>query len=69
MLMAILLGAIFGVIGGVMAYLIVYNEYRKHFTTPGRAVKEGLRACVIAFVVLVIGALITGGAVSFFAQK
>lgn len=65
MLMAILLGTIFGILGGIMAYLIIYTEYRKHFTASGPAVKEGLRAGMITFIILVISALIVGWVVNF----
>lgn len=64
--MAILLGTIFGIIGGIMAYLIIYTEYRKHFTETRLAVKEGLRAGIITFIILAVSALIVGIAVNFF---
>ena len=69
MLVALLLGVIFGLIGGVMAYIIVYTEYKKHLLSSRRVIQEGLRAGFIAFIALLIGALITGFAVCLFARK
>jgi H+/Cl- antiporter ClcA len=68
-LLAAVLGIIFGLIGGVMAYIIVYTEYRKHLISTRRVIQEGLRAGVTAFIVLLVGALVTGLAVSLFARR
>ncbi len=41
-------------IAGVMAYLITFEEYRRHFTDRRRARVEALRSAAFAFAVFAI---------------
>jgi hypothetical protein len=43
------IGAIFAFLAAIMAFLITYNEYSRHFKEKGRAVRAALQAGVSAF--------------------
>lgn len=68
-ILALVLGAFFGIIGGAMAYLIIYREYKKHFTELQMVIKESFRAAVITFLVLLGGSLLAGLVVYFIILK
>jgi purine-cytosine permease-like protein len=44
--------AIFSVLGSVMASLITYNEYCRHFKEKRKAVRAALRAGIVTFLFL-----------------
>ena len=51
---------IFSPIAGFMAYLITYEEYRRHFPERGRAIRESLRTAVATLLIfLVLGLIVT----------
>lgn len=56
----VLIGAVFGLVGAAMAFLIVADEYRKHRFKGWRLWKEGLLAGALAFAVLLLLSLAAG---------
>ena len=55
-----LLWLMFSPIAGFMAYLITYEEYRRHFPDRGRAVRESLRTGIATFLIFVaLGLIVT----------
>lgn len=42
----------FGFVGGLMAFLITYGEYSRHFMTKKRVVKISLETASVIFAVL-----------------
>ena len=58
--MSLWLGLTAGAVAGLMAFLIVYNEMRKHRMANGRAWKEALRMAVVAFALFLGLALVSG---------
>jgi Na+/H+ antiporter NhaA len=53
-------GALFGVLGGAMAFVIVYTEYQRHGFNGPRLVDEALRVGIIAFLVFFLSATLIG---------
>ena len=54
------LWVIFSAIAAFMAYLITYEEYRRHFPERSRAVRESLRTAFATLLIfLVLGLLVT----------
>ncbi len=45
----ILLGAIFGLLAGASAYVISYEEYKKHFLGGKEPFKIAFRMAIVAF--------------------
>lgn len=58
--LSLVLGLIFGTIAAVLAFLIVYEAYRRHRLPARRLWRESLEAAVFAFVVFVILFVVTG---------
>jgi len=56
--LALLIGPMFGFLGGAMAYLITYEEYSHHHFARGRLIMMSLRTGLVAFIVLMIVALL-----------
>lgn len=55
------LGAPFGALAGAMAYVILYGEYSRHFPkNPRRARRMALEGALIAFLVFVVLAAVSG---------
>ncbi|HQJ75681.1 MAG TPA: hypothetical protein PKW14_08875 [Bacteroidota bacterium] len=48
------IGIIFEVIAFLMAYLIFFNEYQKHFVIKKKAIIESLKASFVVFLFLTI---------------
>ena len=48
MKLGLALGVLFGPVAGLMAFLITYQEYRHHYSSPGPARREALRAGLFA---------------------
>jgi ABC-type antimicrobial peptide transport system permease subunit len=51
LLLFLFLGTIFGLLGGLAAFLITYEEYQHHFTGNGKALKHSLETGAFAFFV------------------
>jgi uncharacterized membrane protein len=49
MALNLMIGSVFSVIGGVIAFPITYEEYAKRFVDRRRAVKMALRMAVVTF--------------------
>lgn len=60
----VLLGITFGSLAALMAFLITYNEYRKHKLELRRLWKEALSSAALAFVVFFVVAVVFGSWVS-----
>jgi hypothetical protein len=54
------IGLIFGSLAGLMAYLITYNEYTRHYQTKKEPRKMALEAAVFTFFFFFILALLIG---------
>ena len=53
-------GLVFGVLAGMMAFLITYEEYSHHHFDRGRLVRASLEAALFAFLVILALALAAG---------
>lgn len=49
--LVILVGIIFGLLASAMAYLITYEEYRKHLLDRKRCIRESLAVAGVTFVI------------------
>lgn len=58
--LALLIGLVFGPLAAAAAFVITYEEYRKHFLERGPALEHALR---VALVTLVLFLAITGAGV------
>jgi hypothetical protein len=56
----LLIGVSFGLVAAAMAFLIVFDEYRKHRFRGWRLWKEGLLAGALAFAVFVLLSIAAG---------
>jgi H+/Cl- antiporter ClcA len=56
----VFIGLVFGLIAAAMAFLIVFDEYRKHRFRGWRLWKEGLLAAALALVVFVLLSIAAG---------
>jgi len=56
----LILGAMFSLLAGTMAFLITYNEYSKHFKDRRKAVLAALQTAVVAFLFFVALSLVAG---------
>ena len=54
------IGIVFGLLAAVMAFLIIFEEYRKHKLGRGRLWREALSGGALAFAVFVVIALVAG---------
>jgi hypothetical protein len=50
-MVAVVIGLVFSPIAGVMASLITYHEYRRHYPAPGPARRLALQTGFVAMVV------------------
>ncbi len=58
------LGSVFVLIGSVMAFLITYEEYSRHYREKGKALRAALRTGMVAllfFSALTLAALVLIG--------
>jgi hypothetical protein len=51
---ALVLGLIFSPLAAVMAFLITYEEWRKHFPDRGPALRAGLEMAMLTFFVFLL---------------
>ncbi len=56
----LVVGLVFGVLAGMMAFLITYEEYSHHHFDRGRLVRASLEAAGYAFLVILVLALAAG---------
>jgi ABC-type antimicrobial peptide transport system permease subunit len=56
----LLIGAVFGIVAGLMIYLISYNELIKHFTDKRIPIKVSLKSSLITLVFFVVLGFIIG---------
>jgi len=54
------LAGLFAFLGSIMAFLITYNEYRRHYTETRRAVRAAMRTGAITFLFFCVLSLIAG---------
>jgi H+/Cl- antiporter ClcA len=47
--LSLLIGIVFGFFAGAAAFLITYNEYRKHHFSQNRLIKTSLNSALFAF--------------------
>jgi uncharacterized membrane protein len=55
-----ILGGFFGFVGSIMAFIIAYDEYRRHFRDKGKPIWMALEMAVLAFLVFVALSIIVG---------
>ena len=60
----LLFGVIFGLLGGLMAFLITWNEWQKHKFKGKKLFKESFKTGLFTFMVFVIISLIAGYVIS-----
>ncbi len=48
------LGVVAGLLAGTMAYLITYEEYRRHYVDARPAIRHALEMALVAFVFFVV---------------
>lgn len=56
----VIIGFAFGFVGALMAFLITYGEYSRHYMTKKRVVKISLETASVIFAVLFITAIAAG---------
>jgi hypothetical protein len=56
----ITIGLVFGLVAALMAFLITYGEYSRHFMAKSRALKISLETAFVMLAVFIIIAIITG---------
>lgn len=49
--LALFVGIFFSPLASTAAFLITYEEYRKHFAEPGPALRHALRAAIVTLIV------------------
>ncbi len=59
------IGALFGFLAGILAYIILYGEYIHHFPDSARPRKMALQGAIFAFFVFFVGAIVFGYALQF----
>jgi uncharacterized membrane protein len=55
-----IIGSFFGFFGGIMAFIIAYDEYKRHFREKSKPIWMALEMAVLAFLVLVILSIAAG---------
>ncbi|MHB8362589.1 MAG: hypothetical protein ACYDBX_03140 [Patescibacteria group bacterium] len=58
--MYLIIGIVFGILAGIMASLITYGEYKRHFINSKRPLKEAIKMGIFTFVFLLLLLLIIG---------
>jgi hypothetical protein len=56
----VMIGLVFGLVAALMAFLITYGEYSRHFMAKGRALKISIETASVIFAVFFIIAIIAG---------
>ena len=56
--MFLIVALIFSLIAAVMAFLIVYDEYRHHYEEGKTPLKMGLRAALVTFILFILWLLL-----------
>lgn len=55
--LSVVLGLAFGLLAGVCAYAISYNEYKRNWSFRGSAAKMALRSALVAFLFFFVAAV------------
>jgi len=58
--LVLLIGLVFSPIAGVMAFLITYHEYQRHYTDKQRPLRIALEAAVFTFAFFMIASIVIG---------
>jgi len=58
--LVLLIGLVFSPIAGVMAFLITYHEYQRHYTDKQRPLRIALEAAVFTFSFFMIISAVIG---------
>jgi integral membrane sensor domain MASE1 len=58
--LSLIVGSAFGVLAGAMAFLITFDEYRKHQMARRRLWEESLKAGAFSFVVFLLLSVAAG---------
>ncbi len=54
---SVILGLAFGLLAGVCAYAISYNEYKRNWSFRGSAARMAFRSALVAFVFFFVAAV------------
>jgi hypothetical protein len=54
------LGVLFAILASIMAFLITYNEYAKHFEDKRRARRDALRTGLVTFLFFCVLVFVAG---------
>ena len=65
-LLVVLFGSVFGVLGAIMAGLITYEEYTHHFPDRAPAVRAGINTGITTLVFFVVVSVIIGAVLTRF---
>ena len=58
--LAAIFGAFFGFFGSIMAFIIAYDEYKRHFRDRSKPIWMALEMAILAFFVLVALSTLAG---------
>ncbi len=58
--LAAILGGFFGFFGSIMAFIIAYDEYKRHFREKSKPIWMALETAILAFFVLVVLSTLAG---------
>ena len=58
--LAAIFGAFFGFFGSIMAFIIAYDEYKRHFRDRSKPIWMALEMAILAFFVFVTLSIIVG---------
>jgi len=58
--LVLLIGLVFSPIAGLMAFLITYHEYQRHYTDKQRPLRIALEAAVFTFAFFMIVSAVIG---------
>jgi len=61
----LIIGLIFSPFAGLMAGIITYEEYKHHYTSNNEPTKEAIKTGVFAFLVFFLIAVVTGFIVGY----
>jgi len=56
----IIIGLVLGTLAALIAFLVTYGEYSRHFMTKGKALKISLETALFIFILFAVIAVVTG---------
>jgi len=59
-IITLVIGAIFSLVGALMAYVIAYEEYSHHYTDKRKPFQHAMQTAVFTFVVFLVLSIIVG---------